>query len=539
MDVEPSVQADLVMSQATMFVVPDPAATYRRLASWLKPGGVMSHTLNFSSHGMTPDWNGHWTITPPIWRAKQGRHSYYYTQVSHSEHIRFIEESGCSIVLDRPEIADSCGLTRQDLARPFRHFTDADLSIKRAVVIARKKPDDGGLLIPVDRLSRDQMLSDGSRAPIDSWSDSLVRNNGVGIARGASHHGLRGIAPVRVGVGRQDQRTAGIKQLLYRTAAGAGGDVIGRMFNRHKSLIVTYHGLYEGEIDPLLNLDGLYTGVNEFRRQVEYLARRYALVPLSEIREARDGRPRVAITFDDGYASVGYHARPLLKAMGLPSTVFVTTHFVFARGEMWWDSVRHLVRQCNRPTLAVTLGGRSVTLRVRTTEDKAAAIRAIQEQLKRAPREAREAALKDLRESADGANPRSVALFEPLRAEDLRGLERDGMSVESHTVSHESLVSLSAKHLDRELTESKETLEQWLRKRVQWIAYPFGHFDNRVVSAVQRAGYLGALTGRPGLNASGADLFRLRRLSVGGDTSFDQFRVLSSGIRDVVSRAGR
>ena len=109
------------------------------------------------------------------------------------------------------------------------------------------------------------------------------------------------------------------------------------------------------------------------------------------------------------------------------------------------------------------------------------------------------------------------------------------MAVESHTVTHKSLLGLSAEHMDREFRESKETLERWLGKRVRWIAYPFGHFDESTVRAARNAGYEGAVTGRPGLKAPGEDPFRLRRLSVGGHTSFAQFRILASGIRDVGS----
>ena len=54
----------------------------------------------------------------------------------------------------------------------------------------------------------------------------------------------------------------------------------------------------------------------------------YTFVPLSAVTEAgRSGRPlpgrAVAVTFDDGYASVASEAWPLLAARGIPASLFV------------------------------------------------------------------------------------------------------------------------------------------------------------------------------------------------------------------------
>ena len=50
---------DLVYSQAVLEHVVDLDPTYDALRRWLKPGGFMSHQIDFRSHGLAPEWNGH------------------------------------------------------------------------------------------------------------------------------------------------------------------------------------------------------------------------------------------------------------------------------------------------------------------------------------------------------------------------------------------------------------------------------------------------------------------------------------------------
>jgi peptidoglycan/xylan/chitin deacetylase (PgdA/CDA1 family) len=77
-------------------------------------------------------------------------------------------------------------------------------------------------------------------------------------------------------------------------------------------------------------------GVNDvaprrFRRQIEMLvARGYRFRPADEV--SRDGRPgEIAITFDDGLASVARNAAPLLFDLGIPWTLFVVTDWADGR----------------------------------------------------------------------------------------------------------------------------------------------------------------------------------------------------------------
>ncbi len=96
----------------------------------------------------------------------------------------------------------------------------------------------------------------------------------------------------------------------------------------------------------------------------------------------------------------------------------------------------------------------------------------------------------------------------------LRALERRGIEIGSHTVTHRGLTSLSDEEALAELTRSRRAFERGLRHPVQWLAYPFGAYDARVERLAQRAGYMLAVTTEHGAVQSARRPLALRRLRV-------------------------
>jgi peptidoglycan/xylan/chitin deacetylase (PgdA/CDA1 family) len=95
---------------------------------------------------------------------------------------------------------------------------------------------------------------------------------------------------------------------------------------RGRLTVVTYHQVR----DPAD--DGSSVGTADFRQQMEYLRQTYTVVPLADAvgRLARGKRPQrlVAITFDDGYLDNATIAAPIMHALGLPATFFVSTDMI-------------------------------------------------------------------------------------------------------------------------------------------------------------------------------------------------------------------
>lgn len=117
--------------------------------------------------------------------------------------------------------------------------------------------------------------------------------------------------------------------------------------------------------------------------------------------------------------------------------------------------------------------------------------------------------------------------IEPVEAicnwKELLQLERYGISIQSHGVTHRHLSKLSTSVQLKEIAGSKAQLETRLRKRVEVIAFPYGDDGanpKAVSQMVKNSGYQAAfLYGGGLLQFPVMDRFRLPRLAMGPDTN--------------------
>jgi peptidoglycan/xylan/chitin deacetylase (PgdA/CDA1 family) len=120
-----------------------------------------------------------------------------------------------------------------------------------------------------------------------------------------------------------------------------------------------------------------------------------------------------------------------------------------------------------------------------------------------------------------------------LSADEVLDMQHRGVSFHSHTCSHASLPSLDDERLRLELVESRAALQQLLGHQVAYLAYPFGHLDERVTTAARGAGYRIAFSTQPGFNRRDVDQFRIRRIDVfGTDTPGMLMRKVRLGTND-------
>lgn len=96
----------------------------------------------------------------------------------------------------------------------------------------------------------------------------------------------------------------------------------------------------------------------------------------------------------------------------------------------------------------------------------------------------------------------------------LEMLERRGVEIGSHTVSHRELTGLSDSQALAELVRSRRALERRLGHRVPWLAYPIGAYDSRIERLARRAGYLLAVTTQWGTRQSAQRPLALSRLRI-------------------------
>jgi peptidoglycan/xylan/chitin deacetylase (PgdA/CDA1 family) len=93
-------------------------------------------------------------------------------------------------------------------------------------------------------------------------------------------------------------------------------------------------------------------------------------------------------------------------------------------------------------------------------------------------------------------------------------MAKSGWEIDSHTLTHPDLRTISAAQLRKELVESRKQLAALTGTAPEFFCYPAGKYDARVEAAVKAAGYIGATTVEPGLARRSADPFQLPRLRI-------------------------
>jgi peptidoglycan/xylan/chitin deacetylase (PgdA/CDA1 family) len=90
----------------------------------------------------------------------------------------------------------------------------------------------------------------------------------------------------------------------------------------------------------------------------------------------------------------------------------------------------------------------------------------------------------------------------------------EGWEIDSHTVHHRRLTTLSTAELALEVGGSRQDLRRDFGVPASFFCYPAGFYDARVIAAVRRAGYLAATTTRSGLATRSGSAYELPRIRI-------------------------
>jgi peptidoglycan/xylan/chitin deacetylase (PgdA/CDA1 family) len=79
--------------------------------------------------------------------------------------------------------------------------------------------------------------------------------------------------------------------------------------------------------------------------------------------------------------------------------------------------------------------------------------------------------------------------LELLTWDEIRGLQKDGWSFGSHTMTHPNLTDCTTNEIKQELEASKKMIETELETECRSVAYPRGRFNTEVLRSTEGAGY--------------------------------------------------
>lgn len=301
---------------------------------------------------------------------------------------------------------------------------------------------------------------------------------------------------------------------------------LARRAARSNLVILGYHRVLPEAQRSAYIVPELAVTPRTFETHVALAARHYRCLPLRDALKAQttapSDRPLLVFTFDDGYADNAIAAAPILEKHGIRATFFVVSALIGSAQRAWYDLLGRLVqRSAVQPIPALSH---------KPEDDDPAAVWIAEHfrhrhgvflartlaSAKALPHDLRREIMSRLHAAAppDLLADESDRMMTP---DQVAALAARGHEIASHSATHPLLPQLSDEELDRELRDSRAALETLAGREITSLAYPNGDHDDRVVAAARAAGYRGAVTMLPGLNAPGGDPFRLRRVYANQD----------------------
>lgn len=292
-----------------------------------------------------------------------------------------------------------------------------------------------------------------------------------------------------------------------------------RTMAAHSGLILNLHRVLPVDESSLCYDPHLVLSEPAFISLLRMLRQDYSIVPLDDLLSdprGSAGRPKVALTFDDGWEDNYRVAFPHLLTYQVPATIFVCTELVGTTGILPEERFARLWNQCaSRSMLADLIRdlkhwgfGRRTHLH---SERQYWA-----QELKRLPLTARLLMLDHFEQRYEVSLVQSTRF---LSWDDLRVMTRTGLvQVGSHTSRHATLSSETSRDARRELEDSRAILWKETGIMPTTIAYPNGMYNRTVMELARAAGYTSALAVHMGLVCERSNPFALPRIAIDDTT---------------------
>jgi peptidoglycan/xylan/chitin deacetylase (PgdA/CDA1 family) len=223
-------------------------------------------------------------------------------------------------------------------------------------------------------------------------------------------------------------------------------------------------------------------------------------------------RQRVAITFDDGWEDTYSVAFPLLLQYDIPATVFLCTALLSEDDSCLMlpeERFARLWERCSRtervPSLLEDLRKWGVA------ESGVVNRREWSVQLKKMCLHSKLLLLAHLEETYRPPKPCTRRF---INWEEARIMARHNITIGSHTAAHCTLSSERDETVLDELSRSRAQIIDQVGGSAEFLAYPNGAYNSRVLLAARAVGFTHAFTTETGLFHRKTDPFRIPRIAM-------------------------
>ena len=127
--------------------------------------------------------------------------------------------------------------------------------------------------------------------------------------------------------GLRDSVAIAVRGLEARVAA-LSGQTERRLARRRGVAVLMYHRVLPDETPASGIEPGMFVRASTFRRHMEWIAARWPVLPLGEVRQRDDAPVSAVVTFDDGWRDNLTVAWPIMEPLGIRPTIFLVRNWV-------------------------------------------------------------------------------------------------------------------------------------------------------------------------------------------------------------------
>lgn len=277
----------------------------------------------------------------------------------------------------------------------------------------------------------------------------------------------------------------------------------------------------------------------EFARQMVYLQANCSVLPLQEALERMEAGTlpdrAVTLTFDDGTRNLSECAVPVLRELGMPAAVFLTTGPMDTGDVLWPDRLWQAFAGTDAMVVDLRALGMGPAV-LGTADSRAATYQCVVTRCKELPDGDRIRMVDGLITALGGSGNPAEGPFAMLSWAEAHAMTRAAdVTLHPHSVTHPILSRCADAKVLQEIVQSCAAVGRQTGSAPEIFAYPNGRFhdfDGRAKEVLRDCGIRWALASTHGFADRDCDPLALPRLAIGGDMSLARFRLLVSGALD-------
>ena len=300
-----------------------------------------------------------------------------------------------------------------------------------------------------------------------------------------------------------------LKKVLLATP---GFQSICRLLTRKHVRTLMYHRFTHQPVE-----DERFVSSATLEQQLQYIKRfHHHWTPDCHLQALRGERRwqscPVVITVDDGYRDFYEVAFPVFSKFGGNPMLFVTTNFVAQKSLLWWDRLRLILQTTKHDRVTLRLAGKDVCFSLNDEQDRHTAWNQIADHCRFMSHSEKESLIDTLAEQlAVAEHFTDVEPYQASTWDEIEEMSEAGILIGAHTLNHPILSRLPRDEAQKEISESKRTLEDRLNHQINWFCYPQGgpaDYTEETKELVANSGFVGCYVAYQSLEYDGLTMPR-------------------------------